>query len=90
MTARQVYLNPSCRITRIRRLPAAGHVLVSTGQPVSTNEVIASIDIPEKHLELNVADKLGVSAERVARWLQVKPGDQIQKEAVIAHRGGLL
>jgi hypothetical protein len=90
MTARQVYLNPSCRITRIRRLPAAGRVLVSTGQPVSTNEVIASIDIPEKHLELNVADKLGVSADRVARWLQVKPGDQIQKEAVVAHKGGLL
>ncbi len=90
MTARQAYLNPSCRITRIRRLPAAGRVLVTTGQPVSTNEVIASIDIPEKHLELNVADKLGVSAERVARWLEVKPGDRIQKEGVVAHRGGLL
>jgi hypothetical protein len=90
MTARQAYLNPSCRITRIRRLPAAGKVMVTNGQPVTTNEIVASIDIPEKHLEVDVIDTLGGGLDKIDRSILVKPGDMVQKGMVIARKGGLL
>lgn len=90
MIARQVLFNPSCRITRIRKLPAAGRVLVTHGQQVSTNEIIASIDIAEKHLEVNVCEQLGISPKRVAKTYLVKQGDLVQKGAAIAYQSGLL
>jgi hypothetical protein len=90
MTARFVYLNSSCRITRVRRLPAAGKVLINKGQTVTTNDLIALIELPEKHLEINVSDVLGLDPERVNRALVVKPGDSIQKGTEVARRGGLL
>jgi hypothetical protein len=89
MTAKHVYLNPSCRITRVRRLPAAGKVMVSNGQPVTTNEVIAAIDLPEKHLELNILDLLGVDLTQVDKYMAVKPGEPVQTGTVVAHKGGL-
>jgi hypothetical protein len=90
LTARFVYLNSACRITRVRKLPAAGKVMVSNGQPVTTNEVIAAIEIPDKHLELNVSDELGFDPDRVSRAILVKPGDALQKGMLIARRSGLL
>ncbi len=90
MSANLVYINASCRITRIRRLPAAGQVMVKNGQPVSSNEVIASIDMPAKHLNLDVPRALGLDPVRAIKAIVPKPGDTIRKGDVIAHRGGLL
>ncbi len=90
LTAYLVYFNPSCRITRVRRLPAAGKVLVKSGQPVSTNDVIASIDMPDKHLNLDVSRILGLDPIQAARVIKPKPGDTIRKGEVIARRGGIL
>jgi hypothetical protein len=90
MTAKYVYLNPSCRITRVRRLPAPGKVLVTNGQPVTTNEVIASIELPEKHLELNILDQLEVDLLRVDKTLAVRVGDPVGVGTLIARKSGLL
>jgi hypothetical protein len=90
MTAKYVYLNPSCRITRVRRLPAPGKVLVTNGQPVTTNEVIASIELPEKHLELNILDQLEVDLLRVDKTLAVRVGDPVGAGTLIARKSGLL
>jgi hypothetical protein len=90
MMAKFVHLNPSCRITRVRRLPAAGRVLVNSGQSVTTNEVIASIDIPEKHIEMNIPDLLGIDPGRINDVLLVKPGDSVQPGTMIARKGGLI
>jgi len=90
MNANLVYINPACRITRVRRLPAAGQVMVKNGQPVSTNEVIASIDMPDKHLNLDVSRILGLDRAQAARAIIPRPGDMIRKGEVIARRGGLL
>ena len=89
MPAKFVYLNPSCRITRVRRLPAAGKVLVTNGQPVSTNEVIASIEVPEKHLELNIPELLGIESSRTDDVFVVKTGDPVQTGTLIARKSGL-
>lgn len=90
MTANFVYINSSCRITRVRQLPAAGRVMVKSGQPVSTSEVIASIDMPEKHLNLDVSRALGLNPSQASQAILAKPGDSIQKGEVIARRGGLM
>jgi hypothetical protein len=64
--------------------------MVKSGQPVSTSEVIASIDMPEKHLDLDVARILGMDAGRAAREIIAKPGDSIRKGDVIARKRGLI
>jgi len=64
--------------------------MVTKGQPVTTNEVIASIEIPEKHFELNVLDLLGIDSGRADNVLTVKPGDPVQTGTLIARKGGLL
>lgn len=90
MNANLVLINPDCRITRIRTLPYPGKVIVTTGQLISTNDIIASIELPEKHLEINVATGLGVDPNRAASLIQVKPGDPVRKGDVLANRSGLL
>ncbi|MBN2677537.1 MAG: hypothetical protein JXR32_05670 [Anaerolineaceae bacterium] len=90
MTARSVIINPACRINRIRKLPTAGRVLVNNGQSVTTNDVIAEIQIPEKHQELDVANALGLSVQNAVRKIHIKPGDLVHTGDVIAHKGGLI
>ncbi len=64
--------------------------MVKNGQPVSTSEVIASIDVPGKHLDLDIAHALGLDPVRAARAIIPKPGDTIRKGDVIARRGGMI
>ncbi len=66
------------------------NVLVTNGQPVTTNEVIASIELPEKHLEINILDQLEVELLRVDKTLAVRVGDPVRVGTLIARKGGLL
>lgn len=63
--------------------------MVKNGQIVSTNEVIASIEIPGKHKDLDIAQALGLDPMEAARLILCKQGDTVRIGDVIARKRGL-
>lgn len=74
----------SAIVRKQRRLPLAGDVLVEVGARVTATDVVARTELPGKVTLLNVATKLGVTAEELAEKLVVQPGDAVAKGAPIA------
>ncbi len=71
-------------ITKERRLPLRGDVLVSVGQHLTAEEIVARTALPGNVTPLNAANVLGVTPQEVGAALTVKPGDKVEKEQVIA------
>jgi len=71
-------------ITKDRILPLRGDVVVSNGQHLAAEEVVARTDLPGKVIPLNAANLLGCLPGEVKRALLVKEGDKIEKDQVIA------
>src|SRR4030042_1401073 len=71
-------------ITKTRRLPLAGEVLVQLGQEVDFDTIVARTKIPGTPIMLRVADLLGVSTDDAPKFLTKKIGDKIQKDEVMA------
>lgn len=73
-----------------RMLPQAGEVLVSIGEPVSPDEVIARSEDVEQTLTLYVASELGVDNAELSKYVAKSIGSSIKKGDVIARvRRGL-
>ncbi len=73
-----------------RMLPQAGEVLVSLGEPVSPDEVIARSEDVEQTLTLYVASELGVDNSELSKYVAKSIGSTIKKGDVIARvRRGL-
>jgi hypothetical protein len=71
-------------VTKTRRLPLLGEVLVKQGQEVDFDTIVARTKIPGVPIMLRVADLLGISTNDVPKFLVKKIGDKLQKDEVIA------
>ena len=73
-----------------RMLPQPGEVLVSTGDTVGPDQVIARSEDIEQTMTLYVASELGVANEELSKYLAKSIGSEIKKGDVIARiRRGL-
>ena len=89
MVAPVTHILPLTRIRRERLLPIPGRVQVRSGQKVKPMDVIAETNLNPKHMLLDVARGLGISAEEADRVIQRGAGDGVVEGDVIAQRGGI-
>lgn len=71
-------------ISKRRRLPILGEVLVQKGAKVRPDTPVAKAYIPGNPQSINVANILGVEAEDIEPLMKKKPGDKIEKNEVMA------
>lgn len=76
-------------VQKVRRLPLKGQVLVSEGQLVEPNTVIARTELPGILQSIKVAEKLGVEAKEVRGLLKVSIGDTVEVGQLLAESKGL-
>ncbi|MEW6716889.1 MAG: hypothetical protein AB1345_05245 [Chloroflexota bacterium] len=80
---------PVTVIRRERLLPFPGEITVREGQSVRPTDVIAEVDLSLEHMVLNLTRGLGISVERVDKYVQRSVGDRVAKGDVIAGPVGL-
>ncbi len=71
-------------ITKERRLPLTGDVLVKVGERVKAQQVVARTELPGNVHPVNCAGQLGILPGDIDTVLTVKPGEKINKGHVIA------
>ena len=71
-------------VRRERKLPLAGSVLVSVGQPVEAETIVARTELPGNVQTVNAANILGVLPEDVPDCLVKPVGSAVKKGEVIA------
>lgn len=76
-------------LTKTRRLPLKGEVLVSVGDEVTPQMPVAKAAIPGIMHSVKVAELLGQDPEDVPKFLKIEIGHQVQKGDVIAESRGL-
>ena len=84
-----IHILPLAKVRRSRLLPIAGEVLVRTGQRIIANDVVATANTAPKHLLLDVARGLGVAQDKVAQFIELGVGDDVEEGDVVARRGTL-
>jgi hypothetical protein len=67
-----------------RRLPLKGDVLVSVGDRVKAEDIIARTELPGNVQTINVANKLSILPEDIDRHMFAKVGDWVEKGDLIA------
>jgi len=72
-----------------RILPLKGSVLVKKGDKVKAEDVVAETLLPGKVVPFNLANKLGVTPAQLVNFIQIKPGDKITKDTILAQTKGL-
>ena len=82
-------ISPRTRIEKVRRLPLKGRVLVSEGDMVTPETVVARTELPGLMQTVKVAELLGVDPADVKDALLVHVGDRIEKGTVLARSKGL-
>ena len=76
-------------LSKQRRLPLPGNILVSKGNKVSAEEVVARTNLPGNVKTLNIAGLLGILPDEVEEAMLKKIGDEIKKDEVVAQSKGL-
>ncbi len=71
-------------VHKTRRLPLEGDVVVSLGDTVKADQVVARTDLPGKVHLINFANKLGVMPDELVAKLEVKVGAKIKKGQKLA------
>jgi hypothetical protein len=78
-------------IRKERRLPLKGEVLVSLGDSVDSDTVVARTELPGNVKMLNIANMLGgLPPGDIPQLLLKKPGDKLEENNVIARSSGFL
>jgi len=73
-------------VSKTRRLPIQGEVLVKEGDTVTHDQVVAKTQVPgEVHL-INVANALGVDPEEMKQFMLKDLKDHVAKDEVFAQR----
>lgn len=73
-------------VSKTRRLPIQGEVLVKEGDTVTHDQVVAKTQVPgEVHL-INVANALGVDPEEISQYMLKGLKDPVAKNEVFAQR----
>lgn len=76
-------------IHKERRLPLEGEVLVSVGDNVRADEVVAKADLPGNVQLVNIANLLSVPANDVDEYTTKKVGEGIEKDEILAETKGI-
>jgi len=82
-------ISPFTTIRKTRRLPLKGQVLVSKGDRVQPETVVARTELPGVMQTVKVAAHLGVEPNEVERFLKVSIGDRVEKDQVLAESRSL-
>ncbi len=77
-------------VQKDRRLPLEGEVLVSVGDTVNADQVVARTELPGKIFPVNIANKLGVDPGRLKEFLTKGEGETVEEGELIASTPGLL
>jgi len=73
-------------VSKTRRLPLPGEVLVREGENVAHDQIVARTQIPGEIHMMNVANILGVEPEDTNAYMQKKVNESVQIGEVIANR----
>ena len=76
-------------LTKERRLPLPGEILVKKGEMVSADKVVARTNLPGNVQTLNIAGLLGILPNEIEDAMLKKIGEKIAKDEVIAQNKGL-
>jgi hypothetical protein len=76
-------------VRRTRRLPIKGEVLVSAGQAVTPETVVARALLPGPLQTLKLAEKLGVEPKDALPLLKIAVGDKLTKGQLVAETKGI-
>ena len=76
-------------LTKERRLPLPGDILVNKNDKVAGEEVVARTNLPGNVQTLNVAGLLGILPDEVEEAMLKKAGDTIEKDEVLAQSKGI-
>jgi hypothetical protein len=76
-------------IRKVRRLPLKGDVLVSAGQKVTADDIIAQAKLPGNIQAVRAAEKLGVGASELSRLLTKHEGDTVVAGELLAETKGV-
>ncbi len=71
-------------VRRRRLLPIKGDVLVRAGDAVTADQVVAQTHLPGKVHTVNVVNALSITPAEIRRFMRVKEGDSVEKDAVLA------
>ncbi|MDO9349102.1 MAG: hypothetical protein Q7T47_07425 [Anaerolineales bacterium] len=89
MFAPVAHILPLTTIQRERLLPVPGRVVARMSQKVTPLDVIAETNYGQEHTLLDVASELGISEDAAEDLIHLRTGDRVEKNQVIATRGGL-
>ena len=76
-------------VSKTRRLPLPGEVLVKQDEVVTHNQVVARTAVPGMVHLINVANQLGVDPESTNQYLLKKLKEPVEKDEVMAKRTSL-
>lgn len=82
-------VSPSVLVRKVRRLPIKGDVLVSVGEQVSADTVVAHALRPGPIRPVRVAETLGIESHEIERYLTKKVGDAVAEGEVVAESKSL-
>ncbi|KPJ50127.1 hypothetical protein AMJ40_03705 [candidate division TA06 bacterium DG_26] len=77
------------KIKKERRLPLPGEVVVSLGDSVKADTIVARTNLPGNVQTMNVAGLLGILPEDIRTCMLKKEGDPVKKGDAIAETKGL-
>ena len=77
-------VTPRTRIRKRRLLPLKGKVLVTQGQQVEANTVLAEADLPGQVHPVNVAGWLGIRPEEIHDYMLKRVGERAEEDEPIA------
>ncbi|MEM7447543.1 MAG: hypothetical protein AAF355_04815 [Myxococcota bacterium] len=78
------------QIVRERRLPLQGEVLVSEGDRVAADSIVARTALPGRVFALNAAGKLNIVESDLPSMMQVTQGAKVTEGDVLAETPGIL
>lgn len=88
MFAPVVHYLRQTNIRRSRMLPRPGRVMVTSGQKVSPNDIIAETSNPAGHFFMDIRKMLGVDVFTADELIQRKQGEHLAKGDILAETGG--
>ncbi|MHB1457289.1 MAG: hypothetical protein ACYC0V_10280 [Armatimonadota bacterium] len=77
------------RISKTRRLPLKGRVMVKIGERVEPDAVVAGTELPGIMQTVRVAEVLGIEPAEVAERLKIAVGDSVERGTIIAETKSL-
>jgi hypothetical protein len=77
-------VSPRTIVKKTRRLPLKGQVMVTKGQQVTPETVVARTEIPGIMQTIRAGEQLGLEPQELMAVLKVKVGDKVERNQVIA------